>query len=115
MTAHTTDKSMTKNMTSKQKGSTPPPRAPASPPLGGLRLTADFLSPIVVGIFLGFWLDRWSGATPLFLLLLFFLGVLAGFWNLYRMAQKIDEHNRAIETDANHPDSGNPDSGSPSG
>ncbi len=68
-----------------------------SPPLGGLRLTADFLSPIVVGIFLGFWLDRWSGTTPLFLLLLFFLGVAAGFWNLYRMAQRIDQQNRALD------------------
>ena len=71
----------------------------APPPLTGLRLTADFLSPIVVGIFLGFWLDRWSGMTPLFLLLLFFLGVLAGFWNLYRMAQKIDALNRAADAD----------------
>ena len=73
---------------------------PPPPPLGGLRLTADFLSPIVVGIFLGFWLDRWSNTTPLFLLLLFFLGVGAGFWNLYRMAKRIDEHNRALDANA---------------
>ena len=91
---------MTKEQEVATKGSAKPRSTSserASPPLSGLRLTADFLSPIVVGIFLGFWLDRWSGATPLFLLLLFFLGVLAGFWNLYRMAKKIDEHNRALE------------------
>ena len=28
---------------------------------------------------MGFWLDRWLSTTPLFLLILFFLGILAGF------------------------------------
>ena len=96
-----TDKSMTDKSMTKEQGAPAKLRRASkqavSPPMGGLRLTADFLSPIVVGIFLGFWLDRWSGMTPLFLLLLFFLGVLAGFWNLYRMAQRIDEHNRAAD------------------
>ena len=59
----------------------------------GMRLSADFISPMIVGIFLGFWLDRWSATTPLFLLIFFFLGILAGFWNLYRMAQRLEKQN----------------------
>ena len=61
--------------------------------LTGMRLSVDFISPIIVGIFMGFWLDRWLSTTPLFLLILFFLGILAGFWNLYRMAQRLDKQN----------------------
>ncbi len=61
--------------------------------LTGMRLSVDFISPIIVGIFMGFWLDRWLSTTPLFLLILFFLGILAGFWNLYRMAQRLEQQN----------------------
>ena len=94
---------MTKSVSEEQAAPVQPRGAgkrTAAKQMGGLRLTADFLSPIVLGIFLGFWLDRWSGTTPLFLLLLFFLGVAAGFWNLYRMAQRLDEQNRVLDANS---------------
>jgi len=33
---------------------------------------------------LGFWLDKWLGTMPLFLIVFFFLGFAAGFMNIYR-------------------------------
>ena len=39
----------------------------------------------MVGTFIGWALDRWLGTTPLFLVMLFFLGAAAGMLNVWRM------------------------------
>lgn len=48
------------------------------------RAATDLVAALVVGGFLGYWLDRWLGTTPLFMIVMFFLGFAAGFLNIYR-------------------------------
>jgi len=48
------------------------------------RAGTDLVAGVVVGTFLGYWLDRWLGTLPLFMIIMFFLGFAAGFLNIYR-------------------------------
>ncbi len=49
-----------------------------------LRAGTDMVAAIMVGTFLGYWLDSWLGTRPWFMILLLFLGFAAGFLNIYR-------------------------------
>jgi len=50
----------------------------------GFRAATDLTAGIVVGAFLGYLLDIWLGTMPLFMIVMFFLGFIAGFVNIYR-------------------------------
>ncbi len=45
---------------------------------------------ILIGFGIGLALDRWLNTAPWFMLLFIFLGVAAGFLNIYRVAAKDD-------------------------
>lgn len=49
-----------------------------------LRAGTDLVAALVVGGFLGYWIDRWLGTKPWGMIILFFLGFAAGFLNIYR-------------------------------
>ena len=49
------------------------------------RVATELLAGIVVGTFLGWLIDGWLETTPLFMLVLFFLGAAAGIANLWRL------------------------------
>lgn len=49
-----------------------------------LRAGTDLVAALVVGGFLGYWLDRWLGTKPWGMIILFFAGSVAGFMNIYR-------------------------------
>lgn len=46
------------------------------------------LVPIFMCLFLGIWIDRRAG-TSYWVIILFFMGALAGFTNIYKLAKKI--------------------------
>ncbi len=49
-----------------------------------MRVATDIIgTPIVCGA-IGMGVDEWFSTAPLFFLIMAFLGVFAGFWNLYR-------------------------------
>ena len=48
------------------------------------------VSCVVVGVFLGYMLDRWLGTEPWLLLVLLLLGIAAGFKSVYRLIKEID-------------------------
>ena len=49
-----------------------------------MRVATDIIgTPIVCGA-IGMGIDEWFSTAPLFFLIMAFLGVCAGFWNLYR-------------------------------
>lgn len=50
----------------------------------GTQAGVEFVVSIVVGGYLGYLLDQWLGTTPLFLILLFFVGCGAGFMTIFR-------------------------------
>ena len=50
------------------------------------RAATELVAGVVVGALIGFALDRWLGTSPLFLLVMFFVGAVAGMMNVWRMA-----------------------------
>lgn len=63
-------------------------RSKAQMPTQGLalagRVMIELVAGLAVGGFIGWVLDRWFGTTPLFLVLLFFIGAGAGMMNVWR-------------------------------
>ena len=53
----------------------------------GIRAGFELVGSIGISIALGYGLDTWLGTKPLFIIILFFLGVFAGFLNVYRVSQ----------------------------
>jgi ATP synthase protein I len=50
-----------------------------------------------VGIGIGYYLDKWLGTPPLFLIIFLVMGIIAGFRALYRALKRLqreDEENR---------------------
>lgn len=54
----------------------------------------------VVGLALGYFLDKWLGTSPWMLLVWLLLGIVAGFRGMYLEAMKI---HKAQSTDGEHP------------
>ena len=53
------------------------------------RLATELVVGVCFGGFIGWWLDRWFGTTPIFLLVFFVLGLAAGIMNVIRTAHKM--------------------------
>ena len=50
----------------------------------GLRIAVDLIAAVFVGGFIGWWIDKWAGTKPVFLLIFGALGVAAGCMNVMR-------------------------------
>jgi len=55
-----------------------------------IRAVTDVIGTPIVSGGIGIGLDKWFETSPVFFILLAFLGVCAGFWNLARMASGND-------------------------
>ena len=49
------------------------------------RVATEIVAGVIVGTFIGWILDRWLDTSPLFLLVMFFLGAIAGMLNVWRV------------------------------
>ena len=78
------------------------------------RVATELVAGVMVGTFIGWALDRWLETSPLFLVMLFFLGAAAGMLNVWRMVSGrgmatgyFDEHRRnagrKLEQDGGQP------------
>ena len=56
----------------------------------GLRVGTEIVASTVIGLGMGFYIDKWLDTRPVFLLIFFLFGVVAGFLNLYR-AVRLDQ------------------------
>lgn len=64
------------------------PRQRQSNALGvAFRITTELVAAVVVGVGIGWGLDKWLDSKPWFLILFFFVGVAAGVMNVYRVTQ----------------------------
>jgi ATP synthase protein I len=52
------------------------------------RVLSEFVAAVIVGAFIGWWIDRVAGTTPAFVAVFLLMGAAAGFWNVYRIAMK---------------------------
>jgi len=50
------------------------------------KVAIELVSAVVVGGFLGYWIDQWLDSTPWGMIIMFILGFIAGFLNIYRAA-----------------------------
>jgi ATP synthase protein I len=50
-----------------------------------LRMGTDFIISVVIGVFLGYWIDRWLGTKPFGIIIFLFLGFGAGVVNMQRL------------------------------
>lgn len=55
------------------------------------RMAIEFVSPIIIALCIGYMADKFSGTTPIIMLVLLFFGIAAGTLNMYRAAQKLDK------------------------
>lgn len=53
-----------------------------------MRMSIEIVAGIVVGTFIGYWLDKLFDTLPLFLILCFCLGVAGSALNIYRMVKQ---------------------------
>lgn len=64
-------------------------QSPVQMPVAGLalagRVATELVAGIAVGTFLGWLIDRWLETTPVFMLILFFLGAAGGLMNIWRL------------------------------
>lgn len=51
------------------------------------QLSISMIVPIVMCLFVGMWLDRLAGTSPLFLLIFVFLGIGGGFRSVYMITK----------------------------
>ncbi len=55
------------------------------------RLLVEIIAGIAVGGFLGWWLDKWLNTKPIFTLILLFLGMVSGLYNVIRTIKTIPD------------------------
>ena len=60
---------------------------PAGGMSAGFHVATELVVALLVAVAIGWYLDEWLETRPLFLLVFFFLGAVAGTLNVYRRAQ----------------------------
>ena len=64
-----------------------PECSPSRPGMGlGMRMAADLVVTTLVGVGMGYYLDKWLETQPWMTVLFFLLGAVAGFRTVYRTA-----------------------------
>jgi len=51
-----------------------------------MRIGVELVAALIIGVAIGYFLDRWLGTKPWLMLLFFILGAVAGFMRVYRAA-----------------------------
>lgn len=65
-------------------------RSPSQGMAVGMRISAEMIAAVLVGLLIGWGLDRLFGTTPWLIVLFVFLGAGAGGLNAYRVAKGLD-------------------------
>ncbi len=55
------------------------------------RLVIDLVAGVIMGLAVGYFLDKWLDTTPLFIIAGLFMGMAAGVKNMLRSAELIDK------------------------
>lgn len=57
----------------------------------GMRVVTELLAGVLGGLIVGWFLDRWLGTSPWFLVILLVLGMAAAFRNVWKLASRPPE------------------------
>ena len=57
----------------------------------GMKMSLDLFSSILVGMMIGLGIDNFFSTKPVFLLIFLVLGIIAGFYSLYKSAQNLNK------------------------
>ena len=57
-----------------------------------MKISLDLFSSILVGAMIGLGIDNFFSTKPIFLLIFLVLGIIAGFYNLYKSAQNLNKN-----------------------
>ena len=55
------------------------------------KLSTELVSAVVVGTIIGYILDNWFGSKPWLIIIFFFVGVIAGIFNVVKSAKKMQK------------------------
>ena len=58
------------------------------------RLGTELVAAVVVGTIIGFILDNWFDTKPWFIIIFFFIGVIAGILNVIRVANNMQKEDK---------------------
>ena len=53
----------------------------------GFKISLDLVSPIIAGILIGIGVDKFFSTKPIFFVIFLLLGVVAGFFNIFKSAK----------------------------
>ena len=56
-----------------------------------LRISTELVAAVFVATFIGYYLDKWLGTKPIFIIILFIVGIAAGIFNVVRSAKMINK------------------------
>ena len=57
----------------------------------GLKISMDLVSSIIAGVLIGLGLDKIFSSKPIFFIIFLLLGIIAGFYNIFKSMQKLNE------------------------
>ena len=57
------------------------------------KMSTELVAAVAVGTIIGFILDNWFDTKPWFIVIFFFIGVIAGILNVIRVAKSMQEKN----------------------
>ncbi|NDC43775.1 MAG: hypothetical protein EBZ71_01700 [Proteobacteria bacterium] len=55
------------------------------------KISTELIAAVFVAIFIGWYLDKWLGTKPIFLIILLLVGIFAGIFNVVRSAKMINK------------------------
>ena len=58
----------------------------------GMKISLDLFSSIFVGTMVGLGIDNFFSTKPIFLLIFLVLGIITGFYNLYKSVQNLNKN-----------------------
>lgn len=69
-----------------------------------LKMTTELVAAVFIGVLIGLGLDHLTGWSPLFLIVFFVTGAIAGFLNVIRASEALDDTGGAAENSVQRDD-----------
>jgi len=92
------------NLAQKKAEKVPDPERVSTASGIALKMGVELVAGTGVGAFMGFWIDKWVGTAPLFMIVLLILGFATGVRNVVRQAREAQEAEEGVALAGDKPD-----------